>query len=56
MKKKLEIRLNFSDLLAQSAYFFQDANANGTYDDGVDNKIINRRMAQQISFSVGYKF
>lgn len=56
MKKKLELRLNFSDLLAQAAYYFQDANANGTYDDGVDNKIIARRMSQQISFSIGYKF
>jgi len=56
LKKKLDIRLNFSDLLAQTAYFFQDNNHNATYEDGIDNKMIARRNAQQISFTVGYKF
>ena len=56
IKKKLELRLNFSDLLAQMAYYYQDNNGNGKYDDGVDNKMIARRMGQQISFTVGYKF
>ncbi len=56
LKKKLELRLNFTDLLAQTAYFYQDVNGNHTYEDGVDSKIIARRMGQQISFSVGYKF
>jgi outer membrane receptor protein involved in Fe transport len=54
--KNLELRLNFSDLLAQTAFYYQEANANGIYDDGVDSKIIARRMSQQISFSLGYKF
>lgn len=56
MKKKLELRLNFSDLLAQTAFYYQEVNGTGIYDDGIDYKIVGRRMAQQISFSVGYKF
>lgn len=56
MKKKLELRLNFTDLLAQTAVYYQETTGNGRYDEGVDYKIIGRRMSQQISFSVGYKF
>jgi TonB-dependent receptor len=56
LKKKLDLRLNFSDLLAQTAYYFQDTNGNGTYDDGVDNKMIARKASQQVTFSIGYKF
>ncbi len=55
LKKKLELRLNFTDLLAQTAYYYQDNNNDGTFNVG-DNQIIGRRMAQQISFTVGYKF
>jgi TonB-dependent receptor len=56
MKKKLDLKLNFSDLLAQTAYYFQDGNGNRIYDEGIDNKMIARRTSQQITFSLGYKF
>lgn len=55
-KKKLEIRVNFSDLLAPTALYFQDMNGNRVYDEGVDNRMIARKMGQQMSFSLGYKF
>lgn len=56
MKKKLDIVLNFKDLIASRAIFFQDTNANGTYDDGTDQVMINQRLGQQISLNVSYKF
>lgn len=55
LKKKLEIRINFRDLLAQDAIFYQDTNENGKYESS-DNLMINQRVGQQASFTVGYKF
>lgn len=56
MKKKLEIRVNFRDLLAPVAYYFQDNDGNRVFDPNVDNTMIARNMGQQISINLGYKF
>jgi outer membrane receptor protein involved in Fe transport len=56
MKKKLELVLNFRDLIASRAIFFQDTDGNGSYTEGKDYVMINQRLGQQVSFSVGYKF
>lgn len=56
LKKSLELRLNFKDLIAYDGIFYQDNNLNNIYDDAVDNLMIRQRVGQQISFSVGYKF
>lgn len=56
MKRKLELILNFRDLIAPTAYFYQDNDGNRVFDEKVDNKMIARNMGQQISFSVSYKF
>jgi len=55
LKKKLELRLNFKDLLAQNAIMYQDNDRSGSFSTG-DNKIMDQRLGQQISFSLGYKF
>jgi len=56
LKRKLDLVLNFRDLLAPTAYFFQDNDGNKVFDENIDNKMIARNMAQQISFTVSYKF
>ena len=56
LKKKLELVLNFRDLIASRAIFYQDTDGNGIYSEGQDYVMINQRLGQQISFSVGYKF
>ncbi|MCX7743581.1 MAG: carboxypeptidase-like regulatory domain-containing protein [Flavobacteriales bacterium] len=56
LKKALELRLNFKDLIAYDGIFYQDNNLNNVYDDSVDNLMIRQRVGQQISFSIGFKF
>jgi len=56
MKRKLELILNIRDLIASRAIFFQDLDGDKNYTENVDNKMIDVRMGQQMSFTVGYKF
>jgi outer membrane receptor protein involved in Fe transport len=54
--KKLELKLNIRDLLAQDLIFYQDINGDGKLSESGDYELIRQRMSQRISFSVGYKF
>lgn len=56
LNKKLELKLNIRDLIAQDFIFYQDANNDGKLSDSGDNELIRQKMSQRISFSVGYKF
>ena len=55
LKKRMEIRLNMRDLIAYKAIFYQDMNDNGKF-DSKDYIMINQRLGQQFSLSLGYKF
>ena len=67
-KKKLELKLNVRDLLAQKQILYQDMNKNGKLDKGsieqnektshsyaFDNIFIITKLAPTISFSISYK-
>jgi len=56
LKRKLEIRFNAKDLLAQFANFYEDTNGNGRYDKTGDNTNFSFRYGQQFSLSLGYNF
>lgn len=56
LAKKLELKLNIRDLLAQDLIFYQDINGDGILSASGDYELIRQRMSQRISFSVGYKF
>lgn len=56
LKKKLELRLNFRDLIAYNAIFYQDNNNDKTYNEGSDQLMVRQRLGQQISFNIGFKF
>ena len=56
LAKKLELKLNVRDLLAQDLIFYQDINGDGKLSESGDYELIRQRMSQRISFSVGYKF
>lgn len=67
-RRKLELKLNIRDLLAQNMIRYQDINGNGKLDKGsikenenlshsykYDNIFMNTKVAPTISFSVSYK-
>jgi TonB-dependent receptor len=60
--KRLNLKVNFSDLLAQDLIFYHDLNKNGKYDadeatnPDKDNAIYTYTYGRNISFSVSYKF
>ena len=67
-KKKLELKLNVRDLLAQKQILYQDMNKNGKLDKGsiaenektshsydYDNLFFITKLAPTISFSISYK-
>lgn len=56
LARKLELKLNLRDLLAQDLIFYQDINGDGKLSESGDYQLIRQRMSQRISFSVGYKF
>jgi outer membrane receptor protein involved in Fe transport len=62
IKKKLTMKLNFGDILAQDLVFYQDLNKNGKYEkDEItnvdkDNAIYRYTYGRNISFNVSYKF
>jgi hypothetical protein len=53
--KKLELKLNVKDILAQKLIYFQDLNGNHKYDTE-DNRWQEITFGQTISLSVRYKF
>jgi outer membrane receptor protein involved in Fe transport len=53
--KKGEIKLNISDIINNTAVFYQDINESGKFDKG-DTKIIGSRFGQNVSLSFGYTF
>ena len=56
LDKKLEIKLNVRDLLAQDLIFYQDLNLNKKYDKNVDNRWQETTFGQTISLSLNYTF
>lgn len=56
LKDKLELKLNFRDLLAQNIILFQDLDKNRKYDASVDNLMQSQNFGQQISFTITGKF
>ena len=55
MKEKAEIKINFSDILNQTAYYYHDTNDNGKY-DASDATAIRRKFGSNISLSFSYNF
>ena len=55
-KKKLEAKINFSDLLAQNQVFYQDINDNKKYDADQDYTIFKWQYGTTTSYSLTYKF
>jgi TonB-dependent receptor len=53
MKDKAELKLNFSDILNQTAYYYHDINDNGKY-DAADATAIRRKYGSNISISFSY--
>lgn len=56
LDKKLEVKLNVRDLLAQDLIFYQDINLNKKYDKNVDNRWQETTFGQTISLSLNYTF
>ena len=55
IKEKIELKLNFKDVIAQNQLYFQDLNNNNKYEIG-DNRWQEINFGQFISFSFNYKF
>ena len=55
-KKKLELKLNVKDLLAQDLIYFQDINKNKKYDKGTDSAWQEITFGQTVSMSLKYNF
>lgn len=56
LEKRMEVKLNISDLLAQDLILYQDLNQNKKYDLKTDNRWQETSYGQTISLSVSYKF
>ncbi len=54
--KKIDLKLNISDILNQFDTFYQDQNENGRYDKNVDTKINQIKFGSNVSLAVTYKF
>ncbi len=54
--KQLELKLNLRDALAQKSIFYQDVDANKTYNADKDNTIQSGNSARVFSFSLSYAF
>jgi len=55
LKDKAEIKLNISDILNQTAFYYHDTNDNGKY-DASDATAIRRKFGTNISLSFSYNF
>ncbi len=54
--EKIEVKLNFRDLLAQKLVYFQDLNGNKVYDQKIDNTWQEIGFGQTITASFKYTF
>jgi len=50
------VKLNFTDILSKDAIFYQDLDADGGYDETIDNTIRKIDTGAKLSLSVNYKF
>jgi outer membrane receptor protein involved in Fe transport len=55
-KNKGEVRLNVSDILNRTLYFYQNADGNTTLNKGIDPYRFTRRFGSTVSLTVGYNF
>jgi outer membrane receptor protein involved in Fe transport len=55
-KQKVEVALNFKDLLAQKQYFFEDKNNNKKYDAVIDNDVQITTYGKLITLNIVMKF
>ncbi|HEX8356045.1 MAG TPA: TonB-dependent receptor, partial [Segetibacter sp.] len=55
-KNKGEVRLNVSDILNRTLYFYQNADGNTTLNKGVDPYRFTRKFGSTVSLTVGYNF
>lgn len=56
LKKRLEAKVNISDLLGQRLYFYQDQDKNGKYNAEYDNYVFSYLYGTNITYSITYKF
>lgn len=54
--KRLEVKFNIKDVLANHYIFYQDINNNNKFDSNSDNQISNIYSGRSMSLSVNYKF
>ncbi len=54
--KKLDVRLGIRDLLAQNIIFYQNGDANTSYDSSKDKDIWNFKVGSSYSINLSYKF
>ena len=54
--KKLEVKFNIKDILANHYLFYQDLNNDGKYNQNKDNLMTNIYMGRSFSLSINYKF
>ncbi|MFM2376083.1 MAG: hypothetical protein RLZZ165_1180 [Bacteroidota bacterium] len=51
-----EVKLNYSDILNQKNVFYQDQNANGSFDKDVDTQFFGNRFGSNVSLGLGLNF
>jgi hypothetical protein len=56
LKSKGELRLNVSDLLNRTLYFYQNVNDNESFQRSVDKVRFSRRYGTNVSVTFGYNF
>ena len=56
LAQKMEIKLNWRDMLRQDQIFFLDGNKNNRYNEGVDKIFQARNFGSVLSFNVSYRF
>jgi outer membrane receptor protein involved in Fe transport len=54
--KKVQTKITFGDILAQSLIFYQDVDGNKKYDEGKDVDFAKYKYGRTIQLSVGYTF
>lgn len=54
--KKLDLKINVKDVLAQKLIFYQDLNNNKKYDKDADNTMTMSNFGSTFSVSLGYRF
>lgn len=55
-KKKAEIKLNVSDIINNTAIFYQDIDHSGKFEAAKDTKILGSKYGQNVSLSFSYNF